>query len=257
MKSEVRATLIAAAVVVALYLLGALFPGSLNCGFHFLGFLSWQYSVLYVAVAIWIAVFVVTGSQEELIGRIAGIFTASPLKFLGGTVVTLVAFGILLRVQAPLLGDSFYLLKNYLESSRGTSPLFPRDEPLATYYFSSLLSILGATTFKGYLRAFLAADLLLGRVRAECHGYRPESFRATTHQFLCLCFYRLLNHSSSRLLKHIRSSILRASSISYLPRIFFALLRRPFFLWFFHIISAVCSSDLCCMQHTTHGERGK
>jgi len=188
-KSEVRATLIAATALVALYLLAAMFPGSLNWGFHFLGFLSWQYAVIYVAVAIWIAVFVVTGSPEDLTGRIAGIFSTSPVRFLAGTVVTLVAFGVLLRVQAPLLGDSFYLLKNYLESSRGTSPLFPRDEPLATYYFSSLLGILGATTFKDYLRAFLAADLLLGI------GYAlnvmlivRNLFRETTNQFLAFVF---------------------------------------------------------------------
>src|SRR5262249_54023056 len=48
------------------------------------------------------------------------------------------------------------------DSLRGLSPLLPRNEPLATYYFSGALSLFGVRSYSEFLDGFFFAELVLG-----------------------------------------------------------------------------------------------
>ena len=162
--AELKATLTFCLAVAALYLIGCLFPGPLDWGVHVLGFLPWYCPATYVVVCVCICIYVQLRrkDREQYLENIARIYDKHPIRFLAGTIVILVSFAYLLRTRAPLLGDSFYLLRNYYESARGISPLYPRDEPIATYYFSFVLRLLNPGTYDEYLHGFLVADLILG-----------------------------------------------------------------------------------------------
>lgn len=159
---ELRSPIFFSALVGTLYLLGGLFPGALNWGFHFLGFLPWHHTMLYGATLVWLLYFVLRAHPEELIAPLAKKYQATPWQIFFGTVFIMICSAVLLRVRAPLLGDGFYLIKNYYEAAQGTSPLYPRDEPLATYYYPVFFRLIGLSSFEGFLNSFLVADILLG-----------------------------------------------------------------------------------------------
>ncbi|HLB00245.1 MAG TPA: hypothetical protein VJO14_02570, partial [Bacteroidota bacterium] len=66
------------------------------------------------------------------------------------------------RVRVPLLGDGWFLVRNFAGAIQGTDTLLPRDEPLATYYFSTVIGLFGVKTYPGFLDAFFAGDMILG-----------------------------------------------------------------------------------------------
>ena len=147
--------------LTGLHLIGCAFPGSLNWGFHFLGFLPAWHCALYIAAVILTILFVVKGTSDQLIAAIAHRMAQRPLRFFFVIVFLFVTCGVVFRIHIPLLGDGFYLVRNYVEAYRGIAPLYPRDEPLATYYFSAILGATGTSTFQQFLNAFLIGDLLL------------------------------------------------------------------------------------------------
>ncbi|HEV8539193.1 MAG TPA: tetratricopeptide repeat protein, partial [Bacteroidota bacterium] len=147
--------------IAGCYLAGYLVPGSLNWGFHFLGFLPTWCCVLYF-VCISVAILAgMKGIPPGFIRSAANLLHRRPREFLVVLIMLVISCGIVLRIRIPLLGDGFYLVRNYVEAFRGVAPLYPRDEPLATGYFSLILGTTGMQTFQQFLDAFLVADLLL------------------------------------------------------------------------------------------------
>lgn len=196
MSTELRSSLFFCVGLVVLHLFGLLFPGPLNWGFHFFGFLPWHTAVIYFAAAAWIVIFILKGKPEELIEAAGRSIERFPIQFLLATLVVLVSFAFLLRVQAPLLGDSFYLLKNYSQAAQGIAPLYPRDEPLATYYFSFILRILGGTSYSQYLTGFFIADLILGIIFIiTTFVIAATLWKAPQHRALAFCFLLFLPYN--------------------------------------------------------------
>jgi Flp pilus assembly protein TadD len=157
-----RSGILFAACLVGIQLAGSLSPGGLNWGFHFLGFLPGWFTLLYLAAAAASALYVLKGNVESHLARASLFFSEKPSRFLGIVLAVFLLLAAVLRVSVPLLGDSFYLVRNYAESMRGVAPLYPRNEPLATYYFSLLLNARPISTFDQFMTTFFIADVLLG-----------------------------------------------------------------------------------------------
>ena len=155
------AALVFSLIVFGLHVAAYFFPDSLNWGYHYLGFLS-PYALTVYSVVICLSLFIVIrGSLDPVIAKLGRRFDDSPLTFLGIAIVIVGICGWMLRVRTPLLGDSFYLIRNFFEAFHGTETLYPRDEPLATYYFSTIIEALGASSFQQFLDRFFIAEMLL------------------------------------------------------------------------------------------------
>ncbi len=149
-------------VLGAFQIVGYVFPSNLNWGFNFLGFLPVQYIILYTGCIILILVYAVKGKPDHILQTTVKYFEQRPFMLLLIAIICFIFFAILLRVRIPLLGDGFYLVRNYVEAFRGIAPLYHRDEPLATVYYSIFINALNANTYQKFLDAFLTADILLG-----------------------------------------------------------------------------------------------
>src|SRR5208283_2061202 len=149
-------------VLILFFLSGYFFPGSLNWGFHFLGFLPWYATMLYGAAAI-IALFVCSKiAPDRLIGRLTQFMDERPLVFMGASLFIFVAAAVLFRIPAPLLGDSFTLLYNFSDFKSGISPLAPWHEPLSIFVLYHLTNFLGIGSFAEASRSFFIGHLTMG-----------------------------------------------------------------------------------------------
>jgi tetratricopeptide (TPR) repeat protein len=91
----------------------------------------------------------------------ASFMSAKPAVFLSFVISVFIGAAFLFRVAAPLLGDSFFLARNFSESFRGQADLYYRNEPLSTYFFSSFMKTFGVKTYAEFLDAFLYAEIFL------------------------------------------------------------------------------------------------
>ena len=158
-------------LVAGLTIAAAFHPSALTWGFHFLAFLPPAYLAGFggaVALLLW---FALRGDVEGFVRRPAAFMDRQPVAFLAFAVGAFALLATLLRVGAPLLGDSFYLVRNYSEAARGVAPLYFRNEPFATLAFSLLLDLFGMGTFAGFLSSFLGAEILLGAATIVCVFY--------------------------------------------------------------------------------------
>jgi tetratricopeptide (TPR) repeat protein len=84
---------------------------------------------------------------------------------IASTAAVIVGFGVvsyLLRVQVPLLGDSFIIIRNYQNTFAGSHELYVAREPLAIWFFYFVAKVLGTTTYPSMLNAFLVGEFVLG-----------------------------------------------------------------------------------------------
>jgi tetratricopeptide (TPR) repeat protein len=156
------AALVFSALLVVLHLLALFSPSALNWGFHFLAFLPPFVVLLYVSAAIAGCFGALSGHGERWVGSASNFLFRRPLQFLSVILIAFVVSAAAFRITVPLLGDSFYLVRNYSESLQGIAPLYARNEPLATYYFALLLNARHVSTFGGFMATFFIAELLLG-----------------------------------------------------------------------------------------------
>src|SRR3990172_7772319 len=160
-----RVSLIIWGIYIALftlYLTGYFFPGSRNWGFHFLGFLPIPWFFLYIVWMGLSVVLILAGHAEKLVGRLTTMMHRRPTVFLSRTIIGYLILAFSLRVEAPLLGDSFTFIKNYTDFYTGQSPLEPWHEPFAIYFFYLVLEIIGHATISEIMRTFFVVDLALG-----------------------------------------------------------------------------------------------
>ncbi|HYQ87987.1 MAG TPA: tetratricopeptide repeat protein [Bacteroidota bacterium] len=154
--------LVFSALLAVIHLLALFFPSALNWGFHFLAFLPPFVALLYVLAAVAGCFGALSGRAERWVASASDFLMKRPLQSLSLILTLFVVSAAAFRISAPLLGDSFYLVRNYSESLRGVAPLYARNEPLATYYFALLLNARHVSTFGGFMTTFFVADLLLG-----------------------------------------------------------------------------------------------
>src|SRR5438445_5670328 len=150
------------AALVGLHIFGFFSPSALNWGYHFLAFLPPFVALVYVLAAVAGCFGALNRSADRFVARASNFLSKRPLQFLVLILISFVVSAAAFRVSAPLLGDSFYLVRNYSESLQGVAPLYARNEPLATYYFALLLNARHVSTFGGFMTTFFLADLLLG-----------------------------------------------------------------------------------------------
>ncbi len=162
MKNRIVAAIATAASLTALYLAAPFLPRSTTWGFHFLAFLGPAAPFVFLAAVLLLLAAAANRRTSGAITRGAG--SAGSRRFLVPAVALSVfaATGFLFRVRIPLLGDSWFLVRNFAGAIQGTEVLLPRDEPLATLYFSAVTDLLGVKTYGGFLNAFFAGDMVLG-----------------------------------------------------------------------------------------------
>ncbi len=151
-----------ALVLVTLFVAGYTIPGSMNWGFHFLGFLPVHYFLIYLLGAVIIFLFSFSGLGEKYLSNTAKLLDHHPLKFLTVIIGLFFLSSYVFRISAPLLGDGFFLVRNFSEAFRGISPLYLRNEPLATYYYYGCTLLFGTSSFEAFLNSFWLASTFSG-----------------------------------------------------------------------------------------------
>jgi len=161
-KRELIVTIIFACCLVGLQILGFFFPTPLTWGFHYFGFLPPVYFSIYLLLAAAIILHILNKDVSSIITKLSNFMRKKPYYFLGAAISIFIISAYLLRVRAPLLGDGFFLVKNFSEAFRSVTPLYPRNEPLATFYFYLIMKITGVATFSEFMSSYLFADIILG-----------------------------------------------------------------------------------------------
>jgi len=162
MKNSFVSVIASATVLWALYLAAPLLPRGTTWGFHFLEFLDPLAPVGFIIIGVLLFITVVKQWGIQSLSRCAAWTSSHPLILPFCFLPIFAAMGLLFRVRVPLLGDSWFLVRNFADAIQGTDVILPRDEPLATYYFSAVTGLFGVNTYSGFLDAFFAADMLLG-----------------------------------------------------------------------------------------------
>jgi tetratricopeptide (TPR) repeat protein len=160
--SAVRAAIIFVIVIAALYLIGALAPSIFTWGFHFLGFLPKALLALYLVLIAVVLRYVLRGNTGPYVGRISRFMVEKPSAFLLIACCVFAAFAVALRINVPLLGDSFLAVKIFSKAAQGPQALPSSHSPLSLYFFYPFMHTLGAFNYPEILNAFLIGDLLLG-----------------------------------------------------------------------------------------------
>jgi Flp pilus assembly protein TadD len=148
--------------LAALYIAGYFFPTGASWGFHFLGFLSPAAVVLFVLAVIAGVAYVHRGWFDAHLSRAEQFATSQPRVFLVISCVIFAAATLFFRVETPLLGDSFLLLRILKNASEGIRELNLSREPLALLYFFTLIKVLGTYDYPQILQAFHLGEVVLG-----------------------------------------------------------------------------------------------
>ncbi len=157
-----RVLLPLAFIFLCLEVAGYLFPTGLTWGFHSYGFLPAWYLTAAIIFTLLATAILARIDIGPFIRRLAGYSEKHGGFFLGLIVVLFLGVTVLLRVNAPLLGDGFFLVKNFSDAFHGTAPLYFRDEPLATAFFWIIFVVIGEpATYREFLQGFLIADCIL------------------------------------------------------------------------------------------------
>lgn len=162
MERELRSAVYMVTGLAFVHVLAILLPPGLTWGFHEFHFLPVGFLFLYLLLIGLAIILTIRRTMLQVLTPAAELMERRPVAFLLVTVFLLTCCAIWFRVRVPLLGDSFYIIKNYFEAFRGIAPLYPRNEPLATYFFSIVLGWQDISTYQKFLDGFLIADLLLG-----------------------------------------------------------------------------------------------
>ena len=148
--------------IVFIQVVGFLFPTTLTWGFHAFGFLPVSALLWYLAL-IAILVFVTWKGILDPIMSAAGTFMeTNSYQFIITAIGIFILSAVFLKVKVPLLGDSFFIVKNFFEALHDTGPLLYRNEALATLYYFSIVHLFQPSTYVGFLNSFFVAGILLG-----------------------------------------------------------------------------------------------
>ena len=157
-----RIAIILIVLVTGIELLGFFSPTALTWGFHYLGFLPAYEAALFCLLVVLCIIYSLKGNVEHHVDSIAKTMEQRPTVFLVVVGLLFVCIAVAFRITTPLLGDSFFIVKNFSDAIRGSAPLLFRNEPLATYYFWFIVHLYGAPTYAAFLKGFFIGELLLG-----------------------------------------------------------------------------------------------
>jgi len=149
-------------MVIGLNISGYFYPGSLNWGFHFLGFVPPYFLAAYFALSVAIFILLKSGHIGRAATAAAGNMERKPLRFLVYSVAVFIIFALVFRVKASLLGDSFTLIKNMRDYASGISYLAPWHEPLSIYFLYYALTLIGSLDYSSIFTSFFVIEICLG-----------------------------------------------------------------------------------------------
>ncbi|MFI5253056.1 MAG: tetratricopeptide repeat protein [Bacteroidota bacterium] len=186
-------TLIFSICLVVIEVVGGLWYSPIAWGINLFHFLPIPYLILFVLLSIGGIYLSRTGKLDNLIKSGSLTMEKKPFFFLGVTIAIFIAIAYLLRIEVPLLGDSFLLVNNYVHTFDGSHDLNITREPLALLYFYWMMNALGTTVYPAVKNAFLAGELLLGAAVIVMGYYLArELFDAAEKRFLFFLFLLLL-----------------------------------------------------------------
>ena len=132
----------------------------------------WGFNLLHFVPLPWLAIFILgggmaialffAGTLDRLVAPGARWMEQQPVQFLVIVSAIYCSAALLLRVQIPLLGDSFLVVDNYLAALRGSTQLYMVREPGSLFYFFMLGKIAGVTSYQGLQNTFLIGEMILG-----------------------------------------------------------------------------------------------
>lgn len=175
-KSEPTLAGVFVCILIGLHVVGFFMRDALSWGFHALGFLPPYVFIVYGVLAL--SIVLVHSKRIVIADKIPAVARFNQGKswaFLGAVIILFIVCAVLLRVKAPLLGDGFFLVKNFSEALRGVSPLLFRNEPLSSGFFFIAVKILNPSTYAGFLTSFLTAELLLAIGFVTCAFYTVKT----------------------------------------------------------------------------------
>ncbi len=156
------ASIIFTICLVLLHVGGYFFPGSFTWGVHFFGFMPPIVLVLYLIASAGIIFVINKKWVEQRMTAVSRVMNESPLLFLGIVVPLFVGVAYLFKLQAPWWGDGFFIVKNFSEALKEISPLYYRNEPLATLFYYSIIKALHPATYNSFLFHYWIADVIVG-----------------------------------------------------------------------------------------------
>ncbi|HLF15725.1 MAG TPA: tetratricopeptide repeat protein [Bacteroidota bacterium] len=191
MKTGIISAIAFVSTLAALHIAALFLPPELTWGFHFLEFLGPLYAAVYALLVVVFIVAAAKGRLEPAVDRLAEACHNRGHVFVAGALALFIVAGFIFRVDVPLLGDSWYLVKNFAGAIRGTEELLPRDEPLATHYLSLVLGLFDVKSYREFLDAIFAGGMLLGAgflaAAFVTTGFLFPDRRARVVSFLLLC----------------------------------------------------------------------
>ena len=105
-QGSLRVPILYTIAIGGIYIAGSFLPGSLNWGFHFLGFLPRWATLLYVLAIALACLYALKGNPDHLLERLGFSIDRHPLRcfFVSTFVFILCAF--IFRIHIPILGDT-------------------------------------------------------------------------------------------------------------------------------------------------------
>ncbi|HMD14941.1 MAG TPA: hypothetical protein VKI62_09965, partial [Bacteroidota bacterium] len=102
------------------------------------------------------------GFLDPIVSAVGTLMETNSYQFIITAIGIFILSAVLLKVKVPLLGDSFFIVKNFFEALHDTGPLLYRNEALATLYYFSIVHLFQPSTYAGFLNSFFVAGVLLG-----------------------------------------------------------------------------------------------
>src|SRR2546426_3366385 len=137
-----RVTILYSTFIVGLHVIGFFYPTTLLWGFHFLGFLPTYHLVFYLILFIVAVTYILNYDIEKPLLFFSNFMGSNPLIFILTCMVIFSVSAFLLHIRAPLLGDSFLILRDLQNTMQGAHLLSTFSEPIAMFYFYSLMKLL-------------------------------------------------------------------------------------------------------------------
>jgi hypothetical protein len=179
--------------LVGLDILGYFFPGSLNWGFHFLGFLPSYILVLYIILAFIIFSLLYTGKLEQIFSRASEIMENKPTAVLSFSIFMFILFAFIFRIKASVLGDSFNMIYNFRDYSAGVLYLAPWHEPLSMYVLYYAVTFIGSLNYPQIFLSFFLVEIIFGLLFIVVTFYTVKHiFASPLQKFMVFVFMLVL-----------------------------------------------------------------
>ena len=192
-KKYIRITIGFVCLILLLHTIGFFYPKNITWGFHFTGFLVPSGFIIFFVLTLAMTFHILKRGVPQIINNAGKYMTLHPVYFLISSIGIFIGCGIILRVATPLLGDGLFLVKNFADTLMNIDSIYPRNEPLATFYYFSFMTLLQVITFQDFMNAFLIADLLLGVIFMVCVFYTlNELISDSTERLLAFIFITTL-----------------------------------------------------------------